>query len=798
MCTEGKYCPTGVSAPVNCPVGTFSNVSGLGREEDCQLCTPGMYCDTPGAVQSTGSCDAGYFCISGVNTSAPIVYSTTFDVGTAAGGVCPAGSYCAVGTSLPTPCPMGTFNNHTGGTGVSACTVCTPGSYCEGTGNSYPTGICNNGYYCSSESFSPVENEAQPGQFAVAGASNYSICAPGTYGSMSAMSYCPQCPAGYYCPDNAMTAYHQNPCPAGHYCPEGTFNPFRCPIGSFTAEQYNRDVSECVACSPGSFCNASALAAPAGDCSEGYYCTRNATMAVQVVITDTGGPCSEGHYCPSGSGIENKCPRGTMMGLDLHPGNVMYFGVDYHCDLCPSGKSCDGVGLATYTGLCDEGYFCKIGAPSATPLCTTGNCTDMYGLCPAGSYCTAGTTDPVPCIDGTFMNHTGAVACDVCPAGHYCTSAVSTSTIFDCPQGFYCPAGTSTTFMPCPKGQYGSREALAEVDDCTLCTPGMYCNVDGSSAPIGNCSAGFYCPEGSINAWGMTTVSGNNTCTAGSYCPAGSALPIACPPGTYNAYTGMSDVTECLYCPPGSYCAGYNETKITGECDAGYYCYNASRVSNPMSIYTDPLTNLSIGGDFCPVGHYCPNGTGFPHQCVPGDFNTLIGQSECSACPAGYFCDGATSFANESNICPVGYYCPEGTVFETYNACPSGTYNPDTQRTTAEDCHDALPGYYASGIGNFNVSGKCEQGYYCPSRANTSTPSCDSSFCLTGGSCVPGEECPEGTGYALPCSPGYYCASNTGVKSGLCDAGHFCGNVSTLSNLFHLCHFLCFYFVFSA
>jgi hypothetical protein len=61
------------------------------------------------------------------------------------------GHYCLLNTtqSKQFPCPPGTFNPKTAQTNRSACINCTPGMYCEGTGNEYPTDKCSAGWYCS-------------------------------------------------------------------------------------------------------------------------------------------------------------------------------------------------------------------------------------------------------------------------------------------------------------------------------------------------------------------------------------------------------------------------------------------------------------------------------------------------------------------------------------------------------------------------------------------------------------------------------------------------------------------------
>lgn len=49
---------TGTNQP-KCPLGTYSNQTGLDEEADCWDCTPGYYCASEGLVEPTGPCTAG-------------------------------------------------------------------------------------------------------------------------------------------------------------------------------------------------------------------------------------------------------------------------------------------------------------------------------------------------------------------------------------------------------------------------------------------------------------------------------------------------------------------------------------------------------------------------------------------------------------------------------------------------------------------------------------------------------------------------------------------------------------------
>jgi hypothetical protein len=116
VCPRGFYCPTGVSVAQPCPPGTYGNATGLRKLEDCQMCSPGFYCDGYGLSAPRGQCSPGYFCLSGSNSSTPyslitnaveIVNATAWMVTYgeyfvhSLGGICPSGYYCPIGSAMP-------------------------------------------------------------------------------------------------------------------------------------------------------------------------------------------------------------------------------------------------------------------------------------------------------------------------------------------------------------------------------------------------------------------------------------------------------------------------------------------------------------------------------------------------------------------------------------------------------------------------------------------------------------------------------------------------------------------------
>lgn len=68
-----------------------------------------------------------------------------------------------------------------------------------------------------------------------------------------------------------------------------------------------------------------------------------------------------------------------------------------------------------------------------------------------------------------------------------------------CSAGYYCPIGT-LSMMACPPGTYNRLNGRLTILDCQQTDPGYYTDVIASVAPVGPCAAGYYCPIGSTSA----------------------------------------------------------------------------------------------------------------------------------------------------------------------------------------------------------------------------------------------------------------------------------------------------------
>ena len=202
--------------------------------------------------------------------------------------------------------------------------------------------------------------------------------------------------------------------------------------------------------------------------------------------------------------------------------------------------------------------------------------------------------------------------------------------------------------------------------------------------------------------------------------------------------TGLTAESDCSACDPGYYCPGYGNTAATLNCSAGYYCSSGSSMAQP----TDGVT-----GDVCPVGSYCPTGSGSPIPCAPGTYTDTTLNAECLTCTAGHYCIMGTN----PEDCPAGWYCPAGTG-HVWQPCPIGTYSAALGLSNETQCTSCSGGFYCESTNATAVTGPCDQGYYCTTGAESATPS--GLTAATAGPCPMGHYCPQQTVTPEPCPAG--------------------------------------------
>ncbi|XP_058655214.1 SCO-spondin isoform X4 [Onychostoma macrolepis] len=758
VCPQGFYCTEGSSAPEPCEEGTFGSWPALSKVSQCAPCSGGKYCTGLGKSEATGDCEGGFYCRQGSTSPVPPDGHE--------GGVCPAGSFCPPGSVHPQPCPSGTYSNSTGLQHAEKCVHCPPGYYCLGTNSTSPSGPCFAGYYCTGGSATPVQHEAEEGHYSLEGAVRAEPCPLGNFQPGRGYNSCIECQSGRLC---NKTGLSQQPlCPPGHFCPAGSLIAHPCPPGTYTASSGAEDLQHCGPCDAGQYCHSPGLTAPQGPCEPGFYCTGGSHVATPI-SSRFGDICPMGYYCPAGTRHphEYPCPPGTWSNA-LGAQNVS------SCWLCPAGFFCNSSGLTQPTGICAPGFYCAGGAKTAMPDDgVTGN------RCPTRYYCPQGCTSPLHCPDGTHSNSTGAAECSDCPTGWLCLEGEELQL---CPEGHYCLGGTVEDILPCPPGTYSPKAGQNQVEQCLLCSAGMYCEDWGLVEPTGPCQAGYFCltginfknPDANIS----TGVGG--PCPVGHYCPEGTSLPLPCPLGTFSNSLYVTENTRCSLCPAGEFCGSVGLSRPSGLCREGFYCPAGASSS----------TGSDSEGGLCPQAHFCPTGSAVPVPCPAGTYTNLTGQIKCTPCHAGYYCPESTS-KYTMYPCPPGFYCPDGTKHATQFPCPRGYYNPEPMTHSLDSCLPCPPGHYCEKEHLSTVSGKCKAGWFCVSAAwnaqpfdldNYTNANCLCPASSTGGRCQEGFYCPTGTSEPVSCPPGAFCnATGLALPSGPCSPGYYCTKEATSS-----------------
>jgi len=294
-------------------------------------------------------CPAGHYCIEGAEVPLP----------------CPPGTYCSGNNSLPWPCKPGTYNMEAMQSSCRACPagfICSPGGVVDYANGTFYATLGLGG--CSEAQILAIYNssaEALRGYVQMGGT----------------VRACERLSSGA----NFV-------CPAGNFCPEGLVNlaDGRCPRGTFSNRTGLANVSQCMSCTAGMYCNDTGMTSPRGPCDRGYYCTRGAadaralTCERRMEACDTPG-CANLWARPANESCGGICPIGSFCTEASSAPTP-----------CPPGQYCGVQGLFQVSGPCEAGYYCASaeGGASGGESRPTGS-YPVRGPCPAGFFCPPGT-----------------------------------------------------------------------------------------------------------------------------------------------------------------------------------------------------------------------------------------------------------------------------------------------------------------------------------------------------------------------------------------------------------------------
>jgi hypothetical protein len=544
-------------------------------------------------------------------------------------------------------------------------------------------------------------------------------CEPGYYQNVTGMQSCMSTPAGYYSNDGVSLVE----CPEGYYCLESTEtrHQYPCPRGTLNNITGLRSADECTICPQGFFCGTVGLAVPSGPCAEGFFCGLGAiksdptgrSMVVEVPwsradVVVSGSHCLDVTARMTGEvrlGDRTDCTSSVVVGareLGAHGQWTITMSSQVNADGARERSDYIAVKIKdappvdfynsesvvrtiTFAGHRVDYQINMVSNNSNSLLHHTlekGLAWLSTGdICPKGTYCPAGSKEPLPCPAGTFANVTGLSRCHPCSPGKYCGKQALHAPEGTCLIGFFCVSGAS---MPNPVGNDRSGGP---------CPTGKYSSLAGASSPSAclPCRAGYTCTSAGTSNMTLTV------CPAGAYCPAGSTQPLLCNNGTYRNNVGGKSFDDCTVCRAGFYCPAGDKTGNL-ICPRGTYCPERSEHYRycPAGTFSR-LTAQSDGSQYrkdltvdCPA---CPAGT----------FSARAGSWNCSTCEAGYICLGKSQTATPVNSTDTGYPCPVGAFCEAgaekHEQCPRGTYSQAERLQSEAECLACDEGTYGDLLG---------------------------------------------------------------------------------------------------
>ncbi len=744
-CTQGKYKDTVGSTCTDCPIDTYTNMTGSTACLSCSICDINANYTQKCLTASTSdnvvcACNAGY---SGNGFSCQL---------------CSAGFYKNIQGSTCTQCLSNTFSNTTGATFCYGCSTCDQKAvnltYCS-IGSTYDqiTCSCNKGY--SGDGFSCQKCSA--GFYKNTQGSTCTQCPSNTFSNTTGATFC------YWCKTCQSNAYYNQTCTPGSI----------------------QDTVTCM-CAPGYELNASGVCDP---CSTGYYNAKNNSKCIPCPVdtysnTTATSACQACTTCGDQAIQVTRCLLGSILDVSLCMCNAGYYGDGIQCDQCPLGtykgdsySDCIPCPLYTYgnaTGAtaCVECRNCSSVAtymslciPGSTEDTTQCNCNAGYSgdgwqclACDPGYYKNTIYDDCQACPYGTFSAQSAATACSNCK-----NCSIHASTLSECTPGAsqdmiqcICNSGYDmlndscvacipgyykddpfATCAPCPSDTYSSTPASSNCSSCSKCSDNANSTrlcLQGSTydATACVCNKGYH-----GNGFQCTG------CPVGFYSnTAGVTACTKCPQGTFSNTTGASACINCQTCASNakntSYCmSGSTQDTMQCQCNDGYLGDGFECGACVKGRYMSFITQSC---QLCPVNTYTPND----------------GMSACLACKTcsihanvNSFCDSGSTTDNVTCSCNIGY---SGNGF---------------------NCSACIPGYY-KGLGDTTCI-YCPRNYYANTSASSACRPCSTcdthaavnQECILGSpsdlvtcTCDPGY---TGNGFqCTACSPGYYKLNSSG------------------------------------
>ena len=440
---KGYYAVQGVLTI--CPAGRYGAVEGLSSPLCSGLCdVDGYYCP-PGSTSPRQKACGGPNVICPKSTVVPLLVRPGYYTSDPRLEVCSPGKYrnwtASVDASNLQSVVMPTAAS------IPPCQLCPEGTYKPASGDSVDDcRPCN-----SRDTYSSADRVTCECQliFEDAYTSVYDqVTDTCTVVEKTELQYIDE---SWYEPNSSFTRYDEFECEPGYYCVGGLR--YICPAGRYGSKR--RAHSETVAEGP--------LTACEGLCATGYYCPEGSTSPYAL-------PCgAASKICPEGSAVPIDVAEGYYSPAtvsELHRSVQLPCPPGSYCigaerELCPPGTYSDQnlTSSPDCLGLCDAGYYCAAGSSDPRQH----RCGSAAVICPRGSHA------PLPVLNGFYSMTTGD---DSHAAALWDPTNSTQSAQIPCEPGYYCEKGIK---YPCPPGTYGGRYGLNTSECSGKCAPGYYC-----------------------------------------------------------------------------------------------------------------------------------------------------------------------------------------------------------------------------------------------------------------------------------------------------------------------------------
>lgn len=505
-------------------------------------------------------------------------------------------------------CMMCTPGRHKPTFGLSACANCGNGKYQPGHGH-IQCEVCALGKYTATVA---VDGSSRG---LTTGATHCWDCPGGRYADRTGESTCLQCPVGHIA--SGAGQLQCTACPAGQFVGDvgkSTCEP--CPAGRFTLIVGQ---SVCVQCSAGTYMGGTGAT----------VCT--ACPVGRVAADAEATVCA---HCPNGAYVglpgQSAC-QACSAGRYTNQLSILGTGAS-ECTDCARGYYAAGASTSTCTAA-EAGRYVLYPGRSATEQCAPGTYTPFGQTASVGPYDAGapGETRCRQCLPGTYCNEQGhnlpSKPPPSCPAGRWGAQGLTHHDCSgECPPGYLCPDGTPDS-----------------AKRSTPCGRGFFCPAGSGSSGIAVTTA-HYCtqPQSDDVLQRWTTCQAQARCEPGFYCTEGARF--ACPAGSWQPNVGKTSIGDCsarqcsagYFCPEGSTADKVQPCAPDGAAHpAKYYCPAGTAVRREASDYVSASSRGQYTNVDSPATHrQSALGCATGDACWSGLARTAVAFSSDS-CPSG-------------------------------------------------------------------------------------------------------------------------------------------------------------------